>query len=909
MKLAYFSPLNPQPSGISDYSEELLPHLAAHADIELFVDGFRPGNQELLARFRLFDYRRDPSALARLGDYDAVVYHMGNDHRYHSGIFDAMRQHPGVVVFHDFALQDFFLGLSRQRANAELYLLEMAACHGERERDRAGEHLLRGSVPPHVAAPLAFPLNCRLAREAEGIIVHSAWSRERFDKIAPGVPSAHINHHITTRAAATEPAGVERGDEGACVRFASFGLITPDKGIESALRALSALRDEHDFHYTLVGADNSYFDVRALIHAHGLSDRVTITGHVSLAEFERRIAGTDIAINLRERFIGATSGSLCRIMAAGVPAIVSNVGSFAELPNDTVVKIDTDEYADALLWAYLRKLLEDAGLRRRIGANARRHMLAEHSIEQSAARYAAFIHDVIARRTRRLFVVGISDELSLLGVRPDDETLMRSVASEVAALAPAVLFETDAHAHQVAVETHAAQTKTTLNANGHHAAACQSAATRVEALKVETEANGVNAAFDVAMTGRLPKIEGVDYKRAAVEYPRKLDAERSYYLRTKPFYNLAHKPDKHAGDGMDAETHRHFCDFANVAVALALPAGARLLDVGCGSGWLGEYFARLGYDVTGIDISDDLIEMASERVARVPYDVDHETPLRCRFETHDIESAPLPEKFDAVICYDSLHHFVDERAVFRHFSAMLEVGGLLFILEGHKPPAGSATEEELTDVMRLYETLESPYSYEYLRELLDANGFAVVGDYVSVNGLFEREMLEHNRLPLTTVATDYHYLTCKKVAENARASVVPDSRAPGVLCAQITLRAPLPESFAPGARLEAQLAVKNTGDTLWLNGQTVRAGVVMPGVRVSDARGNLIQEFHGQPMLPRAVAPGETVTLRIEYAVPPVAGAYTLKIDLVDQHVCWFEDRGSEPLVFKFEVSKGEEIQ
>ena len=132
-----------------------------------------------------------------------------------------------------------------------------------------------------------------------------------------------------------------------------------------------------------------------------------------------------------------------------------------------------------------------------------------------------------------------------------------------------------------------------------------------------------------------------------------LDAERSHYLRTKPFYNLANKPDKHLGDGMDAETHRHFTDFANMASALALPPGARILDVGCGSGWLSEYFARLGYKVTGIDISDELIDMARDRVERVPYDVDHETALRCRFLSQDIESTPLPEKFDAIICYDS----------------------------------------------------------------------------------------------------------------------------------------------------------------------------------------------------------------------------------------------------------------
>jgi SAM-dependent methyltransferase len=335
---------------------------------------------------------------------------------------------------------------------------------------------------------------------------------------------------------------------------------------------------------------------------------------------------------------------------------------------------------------------------------------------------------------------------------------------------------------------------------------------------------------------------------------------------------------------------------------LALPPGARILDVGCGSGWLGEYFARLGYDVTGIDISDDLITMARERVARVPYNVDHETLLRCRFLTQDIEMAPLPEKFDAVVCYDSLHHFEDERKVFRHLAAMLDVGGSLFILEGHKPSAGSATEDELQDVMRRYGTLESPFSGDYLRALLDEHGLAVVGDYVSVNGLFERQLLEDDRLPVQSLATDYHYLTCVKVSHDAPASSVPDSRAPGVLRAEFSLRGSLRRETEPEAKMQIPLAIRNAGDTLWLTGQTVRAGVVMPGVRVIDQRGEIVSELHGHPLLARAVAPGKTIALELQLTAPAEPGKYTVRIDMVDQHVCWFAQRGSEPLVFTLEV-------
>ena len=184
MKLAYFSPLNPQPSGISDYSEELLPYLAAESQITLFVDGFEPSNAEIREKFSWHDYRRHPAVLQTLNDYDAIVYHMGNDHRYHAGMLEVARAHPGIIVFHDFALQDFFLGLSQTRGRVELYLEELLACHGRAATRLAAEALERGSTPPHVNQPVEFPLNCRLARGSEGIIVHSEWSRSRFAAIA-----------------------------------------------------------------------------------------------------------------------------------------------------------------------------------------------------------------------------------------------------------------------------------------------------------------------------------------------------------------------------------------------------------------------------------------------------------------------------------------------------------------------------------------------------------------------------------------------------------------------------------------------------------------------------------------------------------------------------------------------------
>lgn len=884
MKLAYFSPLNPQRSGISDYSEELLPHLAAEAEISLFVDGFQPSNREITSPFEILDYRKDPSHLANLKDFDAIVYHMGNDHCYHAGMLDAMKQRAGIVVFHDFALQDFFLGLARDQRDLRIYLDEVRHCHGEAAFNNAAAALERGATPAIVSRPSEFPLNCRLAKSAEGIIVHSEWSRARFAKIAPGSPLARIPMPIDFPSPPTCKISNVRE-----FNIASFGLITPGKGIKHALRALAKLKSTHRFRYWLVGDPNSFFDVRDLIRRYGMEELVEITGYVSLAEFKRLIEQTDIALNIRERTVGETSASLCRLMAAGVCSIVADVGWYSELPDDAVVKIDHDRYVDALLEAYLQRLIEDSGLRARIGANARAYMLAEHRIEASAARYLQFIREVIAGRPRRQLVNQIAEEMAELDFGASDHAVLRSIAGELAVLAPAAAF---------------------LAPNGHDEMGSSSPASSTGALPVKAEPPGTRASRRKGTTGedesrhaggRLAKVDGIDYRCGALEYARQLNDELSYYLHTKPFCNL-HKPIRHSGDGMDPETHRHFCDFANIAATLALRADARILDVGCGPGWLSEYFARLGYDVTGIDISDDLIAVARERLARLPYQVDQEIPVKCRFLVCDIEEAPLPEKFDALICYDALHHFEDERSIFRNLAAMLNIGGVLFIVEGQKPDAGSDTAEELRRCMREYRILESPFSAEYLRALTDEHGFAIVGDYVSVNGLFDRESIAENQMSLNAVDTNYHYLVCKKVIDHGPASTVPTSRFPGDLRARITGTGLNIGRLSPGEAFEFSIAIENIGDTLWLVGREPREGIVMPAVRILDSAGELVNESHGQPGLPHAMAPGESVALKIKHFAPRRTGTYMLKLDLVDEHVCWFEEKGSEPLIVPFEV-------
>src|SRR5688500_4963786 len=124
-------------------------------------------------------------------------------------------------------------------------------------------------------------------------------------------------------------------------------------------------------------------------------------------------------------------------MAASVPAIVSNMGTIAELPNGSLDNVDHNDYTVALLQAYLRKLIEDSEFRIRIGANARRHVLSEHDAEQSAECYIDFIREVITNRSRQQLLNKVSEEVASLAIRPTDDALLRGLATEVSLLVPA----------------------------------------------------------------------------------------------------------------------------------------------------------------------------------------------------------------------------------------------------------------------------------------------------------------------------------------------------------------------------------------------------------------------------------------------------------------------------------------
>lgn len=97
----------------------------------------------------------------------------------------------------------------------------------------------------------------------------------------------------------------------------------------------------------------------------------------------------------------------------------------------------------------------------------------------------------------------------------------------------------------------------------------------------------------------------------------------------------------------------------------------RLLDIGSGGGVLAEEFARLGCQVTGIDISPKSIEVAKAHAAKNGLSID--------YRVGSGTDLPFEEKsFEAVSCCDVLEHIHDWRQVIAEAARVLVPGGLFF---------------------------------------------------------------------------------------------------------------------------------------------------------------------------------------------------------------------------------------
>jgi glycosyltransferase involved in cell wall biosynthesis len=304
VRVAYYSPLPPERSGIADYSALLLPALEQLVEVAVVRRG-----------------RTRPVAA------DVALYHVGNDPEAHGWIVDALRRRPGVVVLHDFVLHHLVAGLTIGRKDGHGYLAAM-----ERDAGIPGRLLAHGVLdgrvsPPWETRPDEFPLAGEVLANATGLIVHSHYVEERVLDAGYHGPIWRIEHPAWP-AVDAQPAEIEGRP-----LFGCFGHLNASKRIPQLVAAFGAVRKRHpNAKLLLVGPASPGFDASRLE-----TEGVEHIGYVEEEQLWSLMAACDACISLRSPTMGETSGSAIRALSLGRPLVVSDLGWFSELPDDVAL--------------------------------------------------------------------------------------------------------------------------------------------------------------------------------------------------------------------------------------------------------------------------------------------------------------------------------------------------------------------------------------------------------------------------------------------------------------------------------------------------------------------------------------------------------------------------------------------
>jgi glycosyltransferase involved in cell wall biosynthesis len=394
VRLAFVSPLPPAPTGIADYSADLLSLLAPRHALDLFhgqesVDASRlpPGCAVLPAAQLPERHGRQP--------YDVIVHQLGNAAA-HAFQYDLLSRAPGLLVLHDLVLfhsrAALFLDSEPVRAwrrdpaseaAREAARPALAAWRAElvysypAEGNRLFEAHL-GTVGDLL--PYAYPLFRIPVEASRAVATHGPFAADAVRAEVAGASVFEVP--MPAQATPVDPAAVRSlrqrlglADDDFVI--ASFGLVTREKRIDTVARAVARAGRKTRARLLLVGPVGEGSTLQATLARAGVTERTLVAGRVPLAQLPLYMEAADLVAHLRYPGGGETSAALLRVLAQGRPTVVSELEQQREIPDDAVRRLDPlGEEED--LERVILELAGDPAARHRLGAAAAAHVRQCH---------------------------------------------------------------------------------------------------------------------------------------------------------------------------------------------------------------------------------------------------------------------------------------------------------------------------------------------------------------------------------------------------------------------------------------------------------------------------------------------------------------------------------------------------
>jgi SAM-dependent methyltransferase len=215
-------------------------------------------------------------------------------------------------------------------------------------------------------------------------------------------------------------------------------------------------------------------------------------------------------------------------------------------------------------------------------------------------------------------------------------------------------------------------------------------------------------------------------KQGEVDYLKNIGAHAMQHAYDKPF--------------SDPSCASNLISIGIIMALLPQPP-ARLLDLGCGTGWTSAFYARRGYRVVGQDIAPDMIRYAEQNRDR--YEA-----RDLEFVCSDYESLTFTDPFDCAVFFDALHHAMDERAALASVFRSLRPGGILIT---HEPGIGHSSSPESIRAMELYGVTEKDMPPKHIRDLCLQIGYSkfecIPDPGLAVQAVYGLDLTTNVRIP------------------------------------------------------------------------------------------------------------------------------------------------------------------
>lgn len=397
-KIAYITPLPPQKTGIATYSAELLPALDKYFNIDIFTDAKECNDIVLNSRFNIYDFKEFEF---KVNEYEMVIYQMGNS-SFHTYIYKFAMKYPGIVVLHDFFLSGLIHYIGNNEKNKQnIFIENLIYSHGYRGYKYFKDNGFENTY-------WKYPLNKKILDSAQGVIVHSKYAIELYNKFYGNkndILIKSINQirkkekliNIEEKLEIKKELNFQKDD----FIIVSFGFLAETKLNHLIIEAYRMLLDEinnNKIKLVFVGAlpDTSYKELlKRLIDENSLKS-ITITGFIDDNDYDKYMKIADIAIQLRCKTRGETSRAVLDCLSNGIPTIINNYATFKDYNNDIVYKLSEQPSIEEIKEAF-KFLLLNKEVRNNYKNLGIEYINKEHNVNVIASQYAEFINQIIEK--------------------------------------------------------------------------------------------------------------------------------------------------------------------------------------------------------------------------------------------------------------------------------------------------------------------------------------------------------------------------------------------------------------------------------------------------------------------------------------------------------------------------------